>query len=130
MSPPRAEVFSSNRARRAVRWLWPAALLAVAPKCVLCLVAYAGLGAALGLGGPELCGAVADETPWPWPSLLAALSAALALAGVVGMAIRRGPADVDCPLTVPGSSLEADSSHLRDRFAREAEETCTVSRRS
>ena len=32
------------------------ALLALAPKCLLCVAAYAGLGAALGLGGPELCG--------------------------------------------------------------------------
>ncbi|MBI3884126.1 MAG: hypothetical protein HY302_00085 [Opitutae bacterium] len=34
----------------------PAALLALTPKCVLCVAAYVGLGAALGLGGPELCG--------------------------------------------------------------------------
>ena len=46
--------------RRVVRWLWPAALLALTPKCVLCVLAYAGLGSVLGLGGgPELCGAPA-----------------------------------------------------------------------
>jgi hypothetical protein len=47
---------------RAVRWFLPAALLAFAPKCLLCLAAYAGVGAALGLGGPEICGARAPAT--------------------------------------------------------------------
>lgn len=41
---------------RRTRWLGPTALLALAPKCVLCLAAYAGLGSALGVGGRELCG--------------------------------------------------------------------------
>ena len=44
---------------RPVRLLAPVALLALAPKCLLCVAAYAGIGAALGLGGPELCGAPA-----------------------------------------------------------------------
>ena len=39
--------------------------LALTPKCVLCLMAYAGLGTALGLGGPELCGAT-DGTTGHW----------------------------------------------------------------
>lgn len=43
--------------RRALRWLVPAAALALAPKCLLCVLAYAGLASALGLGGHELCGA-------------------------------------------------------------------------
>ena len=47
---------------RARGWLIPAVLLALAPKCVLCLLAYAGLAAVLGLGGPEICGAVGDPT--------------------------------------------------------------------
>jgi hypothetical protein len=60
-------------------WLVPAALLALAPKCVLCLLAYAGLGAALGLGGPELCGASGDATiSSVW---LPALGAAAGIAG-------------------------------------------------
>jgi hypothetical protein len=46
-------------------WLLPAALFAVAPKCLLCLLAYAGLGAALGLGGPEICGATDGISPLP-----------------------------------------------------------------
>ncbi|MCX6955838.1 MAG: hypothetical protein NTV51_27150 [Verrucomicrobia bacterium] len=52
MSPPRTSL-----PRRTVRWVVPAALLALAPKCLVCLLGYAGLGAALGLAGPELCGA-------------------------------------------------------------------------
>jgi hypothetical protein len=38
-----------------------AAILALVPKCALCLLAYVGLGAALGLTGPELCGAPASS---------------------------------------------------------------------
>jgi hypothetical protein len=70
MSPPRLE-FS----RRAIRWFLSAALLALAPKCLLCVAPYAGLGVALGLGGPELCGASADS-PGAWASSLAWLGLA------------------------------------------------------
>jgi hypothetical protein len=63
--PPRAEVL-----RRAARWLTPAAALALMPKCLLCLLAYAGLGAALGLGGPEICGAPSGSAG-SWMSSLA-----------------------------------------------------------
>lgn len=60
----------------------PLSLLLIAPKCVLCLVAYAGLGATLGLAAPELCGA---ETALPFPgvSVIASLGAigGVALAG-------------------------------------------------
>lgn len=41
-----------------------AALLAVAPKCAWCILAYAGLGASLGLGGPEICGVTGADTSW------------------------------------------------------------------
>ena len=58
------------------RWLLPAVLLAAAPKCVLCLLAYAGVGAALGLGGSEMCGAT-DSV---------ALPAGLTLTGVLAAA--------------------------------------------
>jgi len=37
-------------------------MLVLAPKCSLCVLGYAGLGAALGLGGPEVCGAPAETT--------------------------------------------------------------------
>ena len=60
---------------RATRWLLPAALLAIAPKCVLCVFAYVGLGATLGLGGPDICGTAAGS-PTAWASSLAWLGAA------------------------------------------------------
>ena len=48
----------------------PAALLALAPKCVLCVLGYAGLGTTLGLSGQELCSA-ATESPFSWITSLA-----------------------------------------------------------
>jgi hypothetical protein len=54
-------------------WVLPAAMLALAPKCVLCVLAYAGLGAAIGLGAPELCGATG--TVDRLPLLLGSLAA-------------------------------------------------------
>jgi hypothetical protein len=69
--PPRSTEFC----RRTVRWLLPATLLALTPKCFLCVLAYAGLGAALGLGGPEICGASAGS-PASWVSSLAGLGVA------------------------------------------------------
>lgn len=83
MSSPRAE-FS----RRAVRWLWPAALLALTPKCLLCLLAYAGVGAALGLSGPELCGTT-PGAPSTWTSSLAWLGLASGCITVGFVARRR-----------------------------------------
>jgi hypothetical protein len=52
-----------DSSRRAVRWLLPTAALALVPKCLLCLAAYLGLGAALGVSGPEFCGAPRDTFP-------------------------------------------------------------------
>ena len=77
MSP---QLLLVNRVRRAVRWLLPAALLALAPKCVLCLLTYAGLAGALGLGGPELCGAPGDAAGL-WSVWLAILGLAAIGAG-------------------------------------------------
>lgn len=78
MSPPRAEFPPPSRVNGAVRWLLPAALLALVPKCVLCVLAYAGLGAALGFGGPEICGGpTATDSPDMWASSLAWAGAAL-----------------------------------------------------
>ena len=72
---------------RAVRWLWPTALLALAPKCVLCVLAYAGLGASIGLGGPEICGATAGS-PASWAAALAWLGVAGGL-GACGLLLSR-----------------------------------------
>ncbi len=70
-----------SRVSRAVRWMLPTALLTLTPKCLLCLAGYAGLGAALGLGGPEMCGASAGS-PGSWASSLTWLGGAAGL-GVI-----------------------------------------------
>jgi len=51
-----------ERIRRMRGWLIPTALLALAPKCVLCLAAYAGMGVFLGFDGPEICGRTNNAT--------------------------------------------------------------------
>ena len=69
----------SDSLRRLRGWLIPAALLALTPKCVLCLLAYAGMGGALGLSGPELCGAPPGQAGhglWLLPVLGVALGLA------------------------------------------------------
>ncbi|HUG09477.1 MAG TPA: hypothetical protein VMM36_00600 [Opitutaceae bacterium] len=55
--PPRLPENFRRRFPRARSWWIPAALLALTPKCIACVLGYASLGAMLGLGGPELCGA-------------------------------------------------------------------------
>jgi hypothetical protein len=62
------------------RWLGPVALAAVTPKCFMCLLAYAGVGAALGGGRPEICGAT--DNPTALPALLGALA-------VIGLILHR-----------------------------------------
>jgi primosomal replication protein N len=54
--------------------------VALTPKCFLCLLAYAGIGATLGIGGPEMCGAPI-VTSGAWPSTLTLSGITL---GVVG----------------------------------------------
>jgi len=77
---PQLREDSRRGLRRARGWMIPAALLVVAPKCVACLLAYAGVGAMLGLGGPELCGAT-DRVTWHWETWLALTG----IAGAIGM---------------------------------------------
>jgi len=55
-------------------WLACGAIFAIAPKCLLCVLAYAGAGAALGIGGPEICGAANGE-PRFWVFALIACGA-------------------------------------------------------
>lgn len=63
----------------------PAALLALAPKCALCVLAYIGLGAALGLGGPEFCGGAREHgSAAAWIFSLAWIASAVAC-GVFGI---------------------------------------------
>lgn len=79
---------SANSVRRGVRWLLPAALLALTPKCILCLLGYAGLGAAIGLGGPEFCGASPDTTG-AWMSSLVLVCVVFGIVGIVAQFKRR-----------------------------------------
>lgn len=67
-------------ARGRLRRLGPVLLLLAVPKCLLCLLAYTGLGAALGLAGPELCGA-GPEPAAVWTGWLLPLGAGAGLAG-------------------------------------------------
>lgn len=47
--------------RLSFRWLVGASAVAIAPKCVLCVLGYVGVGAAT-LGGPEICGATDSDS--------------------------------------------------------------------
>jgi hypothetical protein len=68
----------------------PAALLALAPKCVVCVLGYAGLGATLGLSAPELCGDASDSLA-SWLTRFAWLgtSGILIVAGLLANSRRR-----------------------------------------
>jgi hypothetical protein len=87
MNPPK----SSKPRHRTAGWLAGGAVLALSPKCFLCLAAYAGLGTAWGLGGPELCGETLGVSI-DWVSWLGvagvALSGAALLRWNVGAALR------------------------------------------
>jgi hypothetical protein len=87
--------------RRVVRWLWPATLLAIAPKCLVCGLAYAGLGAAFRLGGPEICGG-STGTPLSWTTSIAWLGVAGGVATGGVMAIRRLVRSARSGKTQPG----------------------------
>lgn len=50
--------------KRFGRWLAPTLLLTFTPKCLLCVLTYAGPGAALISGGPEICGVPVAAAPW------------------------------------------------------------------
>ena len=78
--------------RAHVRWLGAAALVALAPKCFLCVLAYVGVGTALGLNGPEICGGAGD-TPHLWTTWLAfiGITAAAVSASVFGVCRCRRP---------------------------------------
>jgi hypothetical protein len=54
-------LLASEPVRRLARWLAGLALLLAVPKCFLCAAAWLGLGALLGLGQPEICGAPASS---------------------------------------------------------------------
>jgi len=88
-TPSRQSGFS----RRTARWLAPAALLALAPKCLLCVLAYFGLGAALGLGGPEICGASGgSQAPWASSFGFLGVAGGLGTFAILGRCRRARPA--------------------------------------
>ena len=71
--------------RRWIRWLVPGAVIALAPKCVLCVAAWFGLGTTLGWTGVELCGAP-DNAATHGIAWLVVAGVAL---GAGGLAVRR-----------------------------------------
>jgi hypothetical protein len=60
-------------------------LMALAPKCLVCMAAYVGLGGALGLVGPEICGGTAA----PAASWLPVLGGTLGATAIIGLALWR-----------------------------------------
>ena len=75
------------------------ALLTLAPKCLLCAAAYAGLGAALGVGGPEICGAAPDaRVSWLDP-----VEVTLAAGGFLVLIARQRRSGRSARLTSPAS---------------------------
>ncbi|MDB6165851.1 MAG: hypothetical protein JWQ83_991 [Lacunisphaera sp.] len=86
------------------RWLVSGTALALVPKCLLCVAAYAGIGAALGLGGPEICGASGRPlAPGMWGLLPLAV-------GGIGLAARRRH-----PLTRISKAARVDHNALGSR---------------
>jgi hypothetical protein len=75
--------------RRPFRPLAVVVILALTPKCLVCVAAYAGIGALLGFSGPEVCGA-AIGSPGPWASPLVVFGGALGIAGWIGSIYCRG----------------------------------------
>jgi hypothetical protein len=87
ITPPRLPENPGRRFPRARSWWIPAALLALTPKCIACVLGYASLGAMLGIGGPELCGA-AGGAYGHWEAWLLLIGAACAI-GVFTIRSRR-----------------------------------------
>lgn len=71
-----------------VQWLLAGVTLVLAPKCILCWVAYLTAGAALGFGGREVCGATPGSMDH-WPLLLTLSIVSLGLIGFTARFRRR-----------------------------------------
>ena len=99
----------SEHACRLRRWLIPATVLALVPKCLLCGLAYAGLGTALGLGGPEICGATGPEQSWTTALPVLGLITASTLMLLRGNRLRPGRGAVHSP----GSTSSSSTSKIR-----------------
>lgn len=98
----------SEYARRLRGWLVPVALLALAPKCVLCALAYAGAGAVLGLGRTEICGA--DDASRPWVIALPVLGTTLVAASLL---VRRNRTFNRPPVHSDGNISSSSTSKIR-----------------
>lgn len=103
MRPPLAELF-----RRLRGWLIPVALLALVPKCILCALAYAGIGATLGLGGTELCGV--NDADRPRETALLVLSVTT---GYLWLLARRNRAQTREPPHSAGTTAISSTSKTR-----------------
>lgn len=68
--------------RRPFRGLIAVALLSLAPKCALCVLAYTGIVGVLGLRGPEFC-SVTNASPIGWWTYLAVLGMGLVIAALL-----------------------------------------------
>jgi hypothetical protein len=66
--------------RHPFRSLAPVALFALAPKCAVCVLAYAGVGALLGIRGSQLCGATGGPMD-SWAASLALFGVSLGAVG-------------------------------------------------
>lgn len=87
--------------RSPFRWLAALAALALAPKCALCVLAYAGVGtAALGLSRVEMCGPPEGgfHTAIPWLVVASIISGGGAF--LVRRHLRRH--DHSTPVRAPG----------------------------
>ncbi len=98
----------SEHARRRRGWLVPAALLALAPKCVLCALAYAGAGTLLEFGGTEICGA--DDPGRSWAIALPALGATLVAGSLLA---RRNRTLQYLPVHSDGNISSSSTSKIR-----------------
>lgn len=98
----------SEHARRLRGWLVPVVLLALAPKCFLCALAYVGAGTALSLGGPEICGA--DNASRSWPIALPVLGTTLVAASLL---VRRNRTFNRPPVHSDGNISSSSTSKIR-----------------
>jgi hypothetical protein len=125
MKPPK----SSKPRRRTAGWLAGSALLALSPKCFLCLAAYAGFGTVLGLGGPELCGdGPSVVSIWVWWLALAGAALGAAALGVFTAGSKVGGASCpDMTPTVPETSGRKAPPTFSNHIAGRRISSCAMS---
>jgi hypothetical protein len=106
----------AERWPRAVRWIAPAALFALTPKCLLCVLAYAGLGGLVGASGRELCGAeLGSSTAWVFPLAWLGLGGFSAVGFVSARHKTRASDPKRCLVAVEVDADPAESSAEKQR---------------